>query len=83
MRNFIIKKIINNETETEINSESKYYRESLNLIPKISKTFKIKGKNFRCIEHMPGKLVLKNDKYTLIGMEKRIHHFKINENSKI
>lgn len=73
MRNFLIKKIVDNKQETEINSESKYYRVSVNLIPKISKHYDILGTQFRCIEHMPGKVVLKNDKYTLFGKEKRLH----------
>lgn len=72
MRNFVIKKIIDNSTNEDLSTASEYYRYKVELIPKISAHFEVMGTTFRCIEHMPGKLVLTNEDYTLIAMEKNI-----------
>lgn len=82
MRNFVIKKIIDNHTQEDIGEESPLYRKKVELIPKISSHFDIDGDQFRCIEHMPGKVVLTNEQYTLIGMEKQIAFLNLQNGTK-
>lgn len=70
MRNFIIKTVIDNRRNQETNESSIYYDQRLEILPKLSTHFMINGEEFRCIEHKPGKVVLRNKSYTLVGVEK-------------
>jgi hypothetical protein len=70
MRTFIIRSIVNFQTGEDLTNVSTLYDTGIELTPKLGTTLDINGHTFRCIEHRPGHITLKNDTYIVYGIEK-------------